>query len=171
LLLLPYAKKSFFVWFAVYFILCGGCTYPAIQLSPPEVDFPQTSYYILRDYNTTWNALKRAILGLHTRKIRYINTKKGIILLDEETVPIQTNCDCGKIGDTPLTGSVKRKTTITLKKKGPQLTIVEIKCTYSTKYTWRDIYNRKVRTQTIPCVSSGRFESTLYCSLIKHLNP
>jgi len=170
--IVSYRGNLLFICFTLYLItIYLGCTYPAIQLFPPEIDLPETSYPVLSNYNTTWHALKRAILKEHIHKIRYANMKRGIIVLKEETVPIQNNCDCGRIGNTPLTGSVRRKITIRLKRKAPQLTVVKIECTYTTTYTWKDIYNQNVRIQTIPCISLGNFESNLYQNLMKYLTP
>jgi len=92
-------------------------------------------------------------------------------VIEPVTVLIEDYCDCGKIGESPLTGPAKRETTIRLTSKGPQKTLVETSCKYTTTYTWKDIYGKAMRTEAIACASNGRFEQEVYRRLIRYIYP
>lgn len=148
-----------------------ACAHDLTRLVPPETHPPHMTFTVMRNYNTTWNAMLRAIANLLGHQVQSSLKKTGAIVLEPVTVMVEDYCDCGKIGEMPLTGPVKRETTIKLKSKAPQKTLVEISCKYTTPYTWKDIYGKAVRTTTITCTSNGRFEQDLYRRLIRYIYP
>jgi len=154
-------------------LLCVSlaCTHRMTRLVPAETHPPRTSFTILRDYNTTWNALIRTVADLPGHIVRSSQEKTGTIVLEPVTVVIEDYCDCGKIGEIPLTGPAKRETTIRLKPKGPQKTLMETSCKYATIYTWKNIYGKAMRTEAITCASNGHFEQELHRRLIRYIYP
>lgn len=151
--------------------LCLACARKVTNLQSPVTHAPQMTFTIERDYKTTWNAVMRAVMDLPGHTIQSSVKRRGTIVVEPVTVMIEGYCDCGNIGDEGLTGPATRITTIRLKQKSPPQTHVEISCKYSTVYTWRDVYGKVVRTSTIECASSGRFERELYQSVIRYTQP
>ena len=86
-------------------------------------------------------------------------------------VEIQTYCDCGRMGEVPMSGQASRKGTITLTPTAPQETVVRIKARYETTHEWRNAEGSVIRRETIPCVSNGRFERLLYKRILSYLGP
>jgi hypothetical protein len=125
-------------------------------------------FTIERDYRTTWNAVMRAVTDLPGHTIQSSRKKKGTIVVAPVTVMAEGYCDCGNIGEDRLTGPATRTTTIRLKQKSPPQTHMEISCKYSAVYTWKDVYGKVVRTSTIECASSGRFERELHRSVMRY---
>ncbi|NVL90308.1 MAG: hypothetical protein HWN69_04835 [Desulfobacterales bacterium] len=150
--------------------VCLACAQHLTRIVPPETHPPHMTFTVLRDYNTTWNAMVHTVTGLPGHTIRSSQKKTGTIVVEPVTVVIKDYCDCGKIGETPLKGLAKRRTKIKLKPKAPQKTVVEISCKYTTTYTWKNIYGKSVRNEIIKCTSNGRFEQGLYQRLIRYLN-
>lgn len=163
----PY-KKSFFLVFLCSLI---GCAHEPLRLVPPQTPPPKKSFAVIRDYNTTWNALLRAVDEMGGPPVKSYRRESGTVVLEPVSVRIEQYCDCGKLGDIPLTGGAQRKGVVNLKTGAPQETLVEISCDYSTTHTWKDIYGKVARTETIPCISNGRFEQEFYQSLIRYLSP
>ncbi len=91
--------------------------------------------------------------------------------MESTSVDLLTYCDCGRMGQVPLSGTAQRKGTITLNPTAPQETIVRIRVDYRTTYTWKNTQGDVVRKETIPCVSNGRFEVLLYRKIRGYLAP
>lgn len=149
--------------------LCLACAQHLTRLDPPKTHPPRMTFAILRDYNTTCNAMVRAVADLPGHIIQLSQERTGAIVVEPVTVEIEGNCDCGRIGGVPLAGPAKRQTTIKVRPKAPQKTLVEISCKYTISYTWNDIYGKAVRTRTITCTSNGRFEQKLHRGLTRYL--
>jgi hypothetical protein len=131
---------------------------------------PEKGFTVMRDVDTTWNALLRALDSMG-QTVPPHKRNAGKVVLEPTTVRLEAYCDCGRLGKVPLTGKVRRDTLIRLRKKAPHETMVEIICSYSTKHKWKDIYGRVVRTEAIMCVSNGEFERRLHNIVTSHLSP
>jgi len=93
------------------------------------------------------------------------------VVLAPETVDIPTYCDCGRMGQVPLSGQAHRKGVITVARTAPQETQVRIRIDYWTVYHWKNDEGGVVRAETIPCVSNGRFEHQLHKRVRSYLAP
>jgi len=91
--------------------------------------------------------------------------------MESTSVDLLTYCDCGRMGQVPLSGMAQRKGTITLTPTAPQETLVRIRTDYWTTYTWKNAQGDVVRKETVPCVSNGRFETHLYRKIRGYLAP
>jgi len=151
--------------------VCLACAQQLTRIVPPDTHPPRITFTILRNYNTTWNAMIHTVAGLPNHTIRSSQKKTGTIVVEPVTVMIEDYCDCGRIGETPLKGPAKRRTKIKLKAKAPQKTLVEISCKYTTIYTWKNIYGKSVRDEIVKCTSNGRFEQELYRRLVHYIHP
>ncbi|MBW1744624.1 MAG: hypothetical protein JRJ47_14540 [Deltaproteobacteria bacterium] len=167
-------NKSTFNSFSKIFLLlislslCPACARKVTNLESPVTHSPHMTFTIERDYKTTWNATIRAVTDLPGHTIQSSVKRKGTIVVEPVTVKIEGYCDCGNIGEDQLPGPATRTTTIRLKQKSPPQTLVEISCKYSTVYTWKDVYGKVVRTSTIECASSGRFERELHQRVMRY---
>ncbi len=156
--------------------LCGlcallGCAHEPRQLVSPQSPAPHKRFVVIRDYNTTWHALLRAISKMQGQQIKSSHKKTGTLVLQPVTAMIEPYCDCGRLGKRALTGKVRRETVVKAQANAPQETIVEISSVYVTAYNWKDSYGEAVRKETIECISNGQFEQELYRGLIRHLSP
>ena len=148
--------------------LCLACTREVTNLEPPVTHTPRMTFTIERDYNTTWNAVIRAVTDFPGQTIQSSAKKKGTIIVAPVTVRTAGYCDCGNVGKDRLIGPAARTTTIRLKRKSSPQTHVEISSKYSTVYTWKDVYGKVVRTSNIECASSGRFERELHRGVMRY---
>jgi hypothetical protein len=146
--------------------LCLACARKVTNLESPVTHVPQMTFTIERDYKTTWNAVIRAVTDLPGHAIQSSVKRKGTIVVAPVTVTTAGYCDCGSIGKDRLTGPATRTTTVRLKRKSPPQTQIEVSCKYSTVYTWKDVYGNVVRTSSIACASTGRFERELHRSVM-----
>jgi hypothetical protein len=151
-----------------------GCTVSGkepIRLISPDIAPPDNEFVVMRDFQTSWNALLRALDGGQERTIQSKNKRTGNVTLTGATVLLEANCDCGKLGDAVLTGYGHRHTHIRLETRAPQETLLIIDCDYSTIRAWRDIHGKVVRRENIPCISNGRFEQELYQRVLGFMSP
>jgi len=151
-----------------------GCTHTQqqpLRLVSPGISPPNNEFVVMRDFHTSWNALARALDGSEERTFQSQNKSTGSVTLKPATVVLETNCDCGKLGNVPLTGSGNRHTHIRLEKRAPQETLLKIDCDYSTTRDWKDIHGKVGRRENIPCVSNGRFERELYQRVLGFMSP
>ena len=157
--------------FLLGFLGCVDAQHQPIQLGSPGISPPKKEFIVMRNFQTSWNALVRALDGSPERTIKRQNKKTGTITLQPATIMVQANCDCGKLGDVSLTGSGHRYTRIRLEKQAPQETLLIIHCDYSTTHYWKDIHGKVVRRERITCVSNGRFERELYQRVLGFMSP
>jgi len=150
-------------------LLC--CAHEPVQLVPPSTPLPNKRFVVVRDYNTTWNALLRAVDDMKTAHVESFHKKTGTLVLEPVTVMMEAYCDCGSLGRNPLKGQVRRQSVIKVKANAPQETFLDISCTYMTVYHWKDRHGKVMRKETIPCISNGRFEQELYHGLIRYMSP
>jgi hypothetical protein len=153
------------------FFCFSGCTETLTRLVPPHLHEPNGEFVVIRDYDTTWNALIRALdekMGLQvTRKDK--NT--GTIVLAPVSVDTRAFCDCGKIGEVPIQGKGVRKTVIRIHEQAPRESLMVVSTKYSTVYHWKNVEGNAVRKETIPCVSNGKYELEIYAGVISYLGP
>ena len=150
-------------------LLC--CAHEPVQLVPPQIPLPNKCFLVVRDYGTTWNALLRALDNMKGEQIKSYHKETGTFVLEPVTVMIEPYCDCGRLGKSALEGQVRRQSVVEIKAGAPQETLVEISCSYVTVYNWKDRYGKVMRKETIPCISNGRFEQTVYHGLIRYISP
>ena len=151
-----------------------GCTLTPkepIRFVSPGISPPDNEFVVMRDFETSWNALVRALDGSKERAIQSKNKRTGRVTLKRATVLLEANCDCGKLGDVVLTGSGYRHTRIRFERRAPQETLLIIDCDYSTIRAWKDIHGKVVRRENIPCISNGRFEQELYQRVLGFMSP
>ena len=108
---------------------------------------------------------------MKSEQIKSSHKETGTLVLEPVTVMIKPYCDCGSLGKSPLKGQVRRQSVVEVKANAPQETLVEISCSYVTVYNWKDRYGKVMRKETIPCISNGRFEQTVYHGLIRYISP
>ena len=159
-------SKTLLLFIALSF--CLACARKVNNLQSPVTHIPHMIFTIERDYNTTWNAVMRAVTDLPGHAVQSSTKRKGTIVVAPVTVTTAGYCDCGSIGEDRLTGPATRTTTIRLKQKSPPQTQMEISCKYSIVYTWKDVYGNVVRTSNIACASTGRFERELHQSVMRY---
>jgi hypothetical protein len=152
------------------FLGCTAQRYP-VQLVSPQISMPDNAFVVMRDIDTAWNAFTRVLDGAEDREIQTADNREKRITLKPAPVVLEENCDCGALGDTPLTGTALRRTYVRLQKKAPQETVLKIVCKYSTTYGWKGLDGKAVRTENILCVSNGRFERELYQRVLGYLSP
>jgi hypothetical protein len=150
-----------------------GCTAQRqpIQLVSPQISPPDNGFVVMRDIDTTWNALGRVLDGTEERKVQKENKRAKNITLKPALIVLEDNCDCGRLGDTPLTGTAMRRTYIRLQKRAPQETVLNIVCEYSTIHQWKGLDGKVVRTENIPCISNGRFEREIHQRVLGYMSP
>lgn len=150
----------------------GGCASKGspIQLVAPRMTPPAREFTVMRDLETVWNALFRVLGGEKNRAVQTENKRAGVVTLKPVMVDIGSNCDCGKLGNITLTGKARRRTVLTLTRRAPQETALEIVCNYSMTHQWQDIYGRTIRTETVPCISNGRFERELHKKVLAFMS-
>jgi hypothetical protein len=166
----PFKTGLFFI-FLFGLIGCIPTQQQPIRLVSPGISPPYNEFVVMRDFHTSWNALARALDGSAERTIQSKNKRTGSVKLKPVTVVLEANCDCGKLGNVPLTGSGNRHTRIRLEKRAPQETLLKIDCEYSTTHGWKDIHGKVVRRENISCVSNGRFERELYHRALGFMSP
>jgi len=152
------------------FLGCTAQQHP-IQLISPQIFSPNNAFVVIRDINTTWNALARALDGSKDRTVEKENKRAKSITLKPASVVLEDNCDCGGLGDIPLTGTALRRTFVRLQKRAPQETVLKIDCEYSTIHDWKGLDGKAVRAENIPCVSNGRFERELHQRVLGYMSP
>ena len=149
---------------------CAPQRHP-IQLVSPQIPSPNDAFVVMRDIDTTWNALARVLDGTAERKVQKENRRAKKITLKPALVGLEDNCDCGRLGDIPLTGTALRRTFVGLQKRAPQETVLKIVCEYSTILDWKGLDGNVVRTENIPCVSNGKFEREIHQRVLGYLSP
>ncbi len=154
---------------ALFYSVCG-CFYQPTQFVPPRTPLPDKDFLVIRNLPTTWNALLRALEDDNDTRISSQNRRRRKIVIKPTTVKLRTYCDCGKLGQTPLSGKAHRTTVITLKRTAPQETVVKISSSYSTIHKWRNADGRVVKEETIACVSNGLFERKLHKRILSYLS-
>lgn len=166
----PY-KTGLFLLFLFGLLGCTHTPKQPIRLVSPGISPPNNEFVIMRDFQTSWNALARALDGTKERTIQSKNKRTGIVTLKPATVVLIANCDCGKLGNVALTGSGLRHTRIRFETRAPQETLLIIDCDYSTTHEWKDIHGKVIRRENIPCISNGRFERELYQRVLDFMSP
>jgi len=156
--------------FLVAFFACTAQHQP-IQLVSPQISSPNNAFIVVRDLDTTWNALARALDGSKERTVQKKDKKTGKITLKPVSVSLEANCDCGSLGDIPLRGKAWRHTVVGLNKRAPQETLLKIVCDYSTIHQWKGLDGKVVRKENIPCISNGRFERELHQRILSFMSP
>lgn len=160
------------LFYLLVLCLSSGCGRPQpTRFIPPRTPLPDTAYTLTRDIATTWNALLRVLEDHQAAKIASKDAGKRKVVLAREAVDLLTYCDCGRMGKALLSGKAYREGVITLKRTAPQETMVRVRMDYWTKYRWKNARGEVVRTETIPCVSNGRFENRLYRRVRSYLAP
>lgn len=149
---------------------CGCFFYQPTQFVPPRTPLPDKDFLVIRNLKTTWNVLLRALEEDDNTNISSLNRRKRKIIIKPTTVKLRPYCDCGKLGQTPLSGNAHRTTIITLKQTAPQETVVKISSNYSTIHKWRNADGRVVKEETIECVSNGLFERQLHKRVLSYLS-
>ncbi len=154
---------------ALSYSVCG-CFYQPTQFVPPRIPLPDKDFLVIRDIETTWNALLRALEEDNGARISSQDRRRRKIVIKPTTAKLRTYCDCGKLGQIPLSGKAHRTTVITLKQIAPQETVVRISSSYSTIHKWRNADGRVIKEETIPCVSNGLFERQLHKMILSYLS-
>ncbi|SHJ02191.1 hypothetical protein SAMN02745216_00934 [Desulfatibacillum alkenivorans DSM 16219] len=164
-------KCCVWIWSALIILAVSGCSSSPARYSPPAGPGPQTVFIAERDYQTTWNALMRALEQTTDAEIWYKANEEGKVTLRDAEVPVFRNCLCGTVGDAPLRGLVLRSVTIDLGREAPQLTRIRIQCSYKLPFSWPNVYGRSSMQQDIECISTGRFEQELFDRTARFLYP
>ena len=165
-------KNIFSIFGLIFLCVLSGCGRPqTTQFVSPRTPLPATKFVVTRSVGTTWNAILRALDAHQNVRIASKNSAKRKVILGPTDVVLLTYCDCGRLGKVPLSGRAFREGSVTLRPTAPQETVVHIRIRYWTKYKWKNAQGRLVRTETIPCVSNGRFEKELYKRIRSYLAP
>lgn len=93
-------------------LLAGGCAAYISPLQPPPY-----RDQIAASYDTTWNALIRA-LAFDNVPLRAVAKDSGVIASDDIVSPIGVYADCGSLGDNPLEGETLVSFTVFVRPNG-----------------------------------------------------
>ena len=137
-------------------LLAGGCAAYISPLQPPPY-----RDQIAASYDTTWNALIRA-LAFDNVPLRVVAKDSGVIASDDIVSPIGVYADCGSLGDKPLEGETLVSFTVFVRPNGAT-TDLQI----NTKMrTFRLGRAGKLRPNpNYECVSTTRWEPNLVDSV------
>jgi len=97
---------------ALWTLLVGGCAAYISPLQPPPY-----RDQIAAPYDTTWNALIRA-LAFDNVPLRVVAKDSGVIASDDIVSPIGVYADCGSRGGSPLEGETLVSFTVFVRANG-----------------------------------------------------
>jgi len=135
--------------------LGGGCARPFVQALP----VPPYREQILAPYDTTWNALIRA-LALDNAPLRAVAKDSGVIASDDFVSPIGVYADCGRLGAAQLEGDALVAFTI-FAQANRDGTEVQVNARMHTQSYRRGLTNSLRSEPVYPCGSTGRWEANL----------